>query len=72
MLLAILRFNYNVVYVKRKKAHFHTERQNWCVTHITMFWEGLMFEDRKIIPKCFNGLDSETIHLYNVNKEKFD
>ena len=27
-----------------------------------------MFEDRGIIPKCFNGLDSETIHLYNVNK----
>ena len=27
-----------------------------------------MFEDRGIIPKCFNGLDSETIHLYNVIK----
>ena len=27
-----------------------------------------MFEDRAhrgIIPKCFNGLDSETVHLYN-------
>ena len=24
-----------------------------------------MFEDRGIIPKCSNGLDSETIHLYN-------
>ena len=31
-----------------------------------------MFEDREIIPKCFNGLDSETIHLYNVNKKKSD
>ena len=31
-----------------------------------------MFEDRGIIPKCLNGLDSETIHLYNVNKKKFD
>ena len=31
-----------------------------------------MFEDIGIIPKCFNGLDSETIHLYNVNKKKFD
>ena len=29
-----------------------------------------MFEDRGIIPKCFNGLDSETIHLYNVNKKR--
>ena len=27
-----------------------------------------MFEDRGIIPKCSNGLDSKTIHLYNVNK----
>ena len=31
-----------------------------------------MFEDRGIIPRCFNGLDSETIHLYDVNKKKFD
>ena len=31
-----------------------------------------MFEDRGIIPKGFNDLDSETIHLYNVNKKKFD
>ena len=31
-----------------------------------------MFEDRGIIPKCFNGLESETIHLYIVNKKKFD
>ena len=34
-----------------------------------------MFEDRAhrgIIPKCFNGLDSETIHPYNINKKKFD
>ena len=31
-----------------------------------------MLEDRGIIPKCFNGLDSETIHLYNVSKKKFD
>ena len=31
-----------------------------------------MFEDRGVIPRCFNGLDSETIHLYNVNKKKFD
>ena len=31
-----------------------------------------MFEDRGIIPKCSNGLHSETIHLYNVNKNKFD
>ena len=31
-----------------------------------------MFEDRVIVPKWFNGLDSETIHLYNVNKKKFD
>ena len=31
-----------------------------------------MFEDRGIIPKCFNSLDSETIHLYNVNKKQFD
>ena len=31
-----------------------------------------MFEDRGIITKCFNGLDSKTIHLYNVNKKKFD
>ena len=31
-----------------------------------------MFEGRGIIPKCSNGLDSETIHLYNVNKKKFD
>ena len=31
-----------------------------------------MFEDRGIIPKCSNGLDSETVHLYNVNKKKFD
>ena len=31
-----------------------------------------MFEYRGIIPKCFYGLDSETIHLYNVNKKKFD
>ena len=34
--------------------------------------EGWMFEDRGIIPKCFNCLDSKTIHLYNVNKKKFD
>ena len=32
--------------------------------------EGEMFEDREIIPKCFNGLDSKTIHLYNVSKKK--
>ena len=25
MFLAILKFNYNVNYIKRKKAHFHTE-----------------------------------------------
>ena len=31
-----------------------------------------MFEDRGIIPRCFNGPDSKTIHLYNVNKKKFD
>ena len=31
-----------------------------------------MLEDRGIISKCFNGLDSETIHFYNVNKKKFD
>ena len=31
-----------------------------------------MFEDRGIIPKCFNGIDSETIQLCNVNKKKFD
>ena len=31
-----------------------------------------MFEDREIITKCFNGLDSKTIHLYYVNKKKFD
>ena len=31
-----------------------------------------MFEDRGIIPKCCNGLDSKTIHLYNVNKKRFD
>ena len=30
-----------------------------------------MFEDKGIIPKCFNGLDSETIHPYNINKKKF-
>ena len=29
-----------------------------------------MFEDRGIIPKWFNGLESKTIHLYNVNKKK--
>ena len=31
-----------------------------------------MFEDSGIIPKCFNDLDGEAIHLYNVNKKKFD
>ena len=31
-----------------------------------------MFQERGIIPKCSNGLDSETKHLYNVNKKKFD
>ena len=31
-----------------------------------------MFEDIGIILKCFNGLDSDRIHLYNVNKKKFD
>ena len=31
-----------------------------------------MFEDRGSIPKCFDGLDNETIHLYNVSKNKFD
>ena len=31
-----------------------------------------MFEDRGIIPKCFNGLDRETIHPYYTNKKKFD
>ena len=31
-----------------------------------------MSEDRGILPKCFNGLDSETIHLCNVNKNKFE
>ena len=31
-----------------------------------------MFEDRRIIPKCFNDLDSETINLYNVNKKTCD
>ena len=30
-----------------------------------------MFEDRGIIPKCFNGVDCETIHLYTVGKKKF-
>ena len=29
-----------------------------------------MFEDRGIIPKCFNGLNSKTIHLYNINEKK--
>ena len=28
-----------------------------------------MFEDRGIIPKCFNDLDSETTHLHNINKK---
>ena len=27
-----------------------------------------MFEDGGIIPKCSNGLDGKTIHLYNSNK----
>ena len=27
-----------------------------------------MFKDRGIIPKCFNGLHSETINLYNIIK----
>ena len=33
-----------------------------------------MFNDRGIIPKCFNGLDRQrkTIHLYYVNKKKSD
>ena len=31
-----------------------------------------MFEDRGIIHKCFNGLDSEKIHLYYVNIKKFN
>ena len=31
-----------------------------------------MFEDRGVIPKCFNGLDSETIHPYKINEKKFD
>ena len=26
-----------------------------------------MFEDSGIIPKCFSGLDSQTIYLYNIN-----
>ena len=30
-----------------------------------------MFENREIIPKYFNGLDSKKINLCNVNK-KFD
>ena len=29
-----------------------------------------MFEDRGIIPKCFNGLDSKALRLYNINKKK--
>ena len=29
-----------------------------------------MFEDRGIIPICFNGLNSKTIHLYNINKKE--
>ena len=29
-----------------------------------------MFEDRGIIHKCFNCLDSKTIHLHNVNEKK--
>ena len=28
-----------------------------------------MFEDRRIIPKYFNGLDSKAIHVYDVNKK---
>ena len=39
MLLAILRFNYNVNYVKRKK-HTSILRGKIDVTNITMFWEG--------------------------------
>ena len=31
-----------------------------------------MFEDRGFIPKCFNGLNSEAIHPYDINKKKFD
>ena len=31
-----------------------------------------MFEDTGIIPTWLNGLDSKSIHLYSVNKKKFD
>ena len=31
--------------------------------------DGQMFEDRGIIPKSFNGLDSETIHIFNVKNK---
>ena len=42
------------------------------VTLYVLGKQGYMFEDRWIIPKCFNSLDSETLHLYNINKKKFD
>ena len=71
ILLAILNFNYNVNYVKRKN-HTSILRGMMCDSHYVLGKKGLLFEDRGIIPKCFNDLDSETIHLYIVNKTKFD
>ena len=71
--LAIFKFNYNVNYVKRKKHTSILRGKIDVWLHYYVFGkEGKMFEDRGIIPKCFNGLDSETIHLYNVNKKNVD
>ena len=75
MLLAILKFNYNVNYVKRKE-HTSIPRGKidvWLT--LLCFWKGgvdVWGQAGGKIPKCSDGLDSETIHLYNVNKKKFD
>ena len=39
---------------------------------LVCFRRGIDVEDRGIIPKCLNGLDSKTIHPYNIYKKKFD
>ena len=59
MLLAILKFNYNVNYVKRKKhtSILRGKIDVWLT--LLCFRIGGVDIYRGIIPKCFNGPDSE-------------
>ena len=74
MLSAILEFNYNANYVKRKKHTFILRGKIGVWLTLLCFRKGVVdvWGQRDHSYKCFNGLDSEIVHLYNVNKMKFD